>query len=97
VTGEKPRRVDDCERYWGELPDEPSPRCIWWIARIKSGWQPNRRIRSMGYYGSAEWYGVYIEEFMSVLSPLLRGESSAMPSIFGRQMRMPTWAKEALL
>ena len=70
----RPPRVQEVEDHWGDLPPEPSPRCAWWVARIRGGWQPNRRISSLGYYGSAEWYGVWIEEYLSVIGPLVRGE-----------------------
>lgn len=66
-----PARVKDHRAYWTSPPAEQSPRCAWWIDRIKAGWRPNRRIRALGYDDSAEFFGVYIWEWLNVLSPLL--------------------------
>lgn len=41
------------------------------MPRINAGWRPNRRLRSMGYHESAEYFGVYIWEYLNVLYPLL--------------------------
>ena len=68
-----PPRVADIEQHWGEPPPVRSPRCAAWVTRIRAGWRPNRRISGMGYYDSAEYYGVYIWEYLNVLSPLLDG------------------------
>ncbi len=65
-----PPRVDRY-LYWEKEPPQPSERCRWWVERIKGGWKPNRRIGTMGYNASAEWFGVYIWEYLHVLWPLL--------------------------
>lgn len=36
------------------------------------GWRPNRRIRQMCYDCSAEFYGVWLWEYLNVLAPLLQ-------------------------
>lgn len=61
----------DVEAYWGNKPPEPSANCEKWVARIKDGWRPNRRIRAMGYYDSARFFGVYIWEYINVIWPLI--------------------------
>lgn len=67
-----PPRVGDIEAFWGfEPPPVLSPRCDWWVARINGGWRRNRRLGGWGYYESAEYFGVYIWEWINVLSPLL--------------------------
>lgn len=66
-----PPRVDDHYRFWGDPPPERSPRCAWWVARIEGGWRPNRRITCEGYDASSSYYGVYIWEYLHVISPLL--------------------------
>ena len=66
----KPAPVADVQEYWTKPPPSPSPRCTWWVSRIKAGWRPNRRISSMGYHSSAEFYGVYIWEYINVIYPL---------------------------
>lgn len=69
-----PPRVDtydDGECYWGDPPPERSPRCTWWIDRIRAGWRPGKRVARLGYYCAATYYGVYIWEYLHVLSPLL--------------------------
>jgi hypothetical protein len=67
-----PPRVDDDERYWADPPPELSPRCVWWVERIKAGWRPNRRIGSMAYGERTSFHGVYVWEYLNVLAPLLR-------------------------
>lgn len=67
----KPPRVEDEMRYWGDQPPEPSPRCVYWVSQIERGWLPNRRIGMEGYHTSALWYGVYIWEYLNVLSPMI--------------------------
>ena len=64
----RPPPVPDVQTYWADPPPEQSPRCAWWLARIAAGWRPNRRIRTLGYHESSEWYGVYIWEFANVIS-----------------------------
>ncbi len=66
-----PARVDNVESYWTRPPPDPSRKCVWWQHRIRLGWRPNRRIRSLGYYSAAEFYGVYIWEYLNVICPLL--------------------------
>lgn len=66
-----PPRVSDVETFWTE-PPELSPRCKWWMSRIVAGWQRNSRLGGWGYYESAEYFGVYIWEWVNVLSPLLQ-------------------------
>ena len=63
-----PPRVDNVERYCGDPPPEPSPRLLWWQQRFRDGFSPNKRVRTMGYYESAEWCGVYIWEYINVLA-----------------------------
>lgn len=65
-------RVKDVTLHWGEQPPEPSVRLTEWVEKIKAGWRPNRRIHGLGYHESAEWYGVYIWEYLNVLMPLIR-------------------------
>ena len=67
-----PPRVADIEAYWLHPPPKHSPRCEAWLKRIAQGWRPNKRIRSMGYYTSAEWYGVWIWEEQALIQPALK-------------------------
>lgn len=69
-----PPRVDP-EAAWTNPPETPSPRVAHWLDRFAAGWRPNRRIRQMGYYGAAEFFGVTIWEWRNVLWPLYREES----------------------
>jgi hypothetical protein len=68
-------RVHDVATYWESPPPERSARCIEWVEKIQSRWKPNRRIRGMGYHEAAEWFGVYIWEYLHVIRPLLYGNS----------------------
>jgi hypothetical protein len=65
-----PPRVTDATEFWQSPPPEPSPRLVYWQARIEAGWMPNKRIRAMGYHEAAEFFGVYIWEYLNVLAPL---------------------------
>lgn len=67
-----PPRVEDVMFYWSYPPPEPSARCIWWLLRIHSGWIGNKRTRCLGYHPAAEYFGVFIWEYLYVLSPELR-------------------------
>jgi hypothetical protein len=67
----KPPRVDDHYRYWTEAPPSLSPRCTYWARQIQRGWRPNRRIRAECYDCSAQWYGIYIWEYINVIQPLI--------------------------
>lgn len=68
-----PPRVQP-EEYWATEPPQRSARCSWWEARIRAGWRRNRRLRSLGYHESAEYFGVYIWEWLNVLSPMLSAD-----------------------
>jgi hypothetical protein len=70
-----PPRVANIETYWTKPPPERSARCAWWERRIADGWRGNKRTRGMGYYESAEHFGVYIWEWSNVLYPLMKGVS----------------------
>jgi hypothetical protein len=65
-----PPRVTDVTEYWTSPPPEPSARLPYWQARIEAGWTPNKRINKMGYHEAAEFFGVYIWEYLNVLRPL---------------------------
>jgi len=68
--------VDNVETYWAkdEVPPERSEACKRWLAKIEAGWKLPDDAR-WGYYESAEMFGVYIWEWMEVLSPLLRPDA----------------------
>lgn len=61
-------------KYWSDPPPVPSPSLNKWMARIKGGWRPNRRIQSLGYSGSAEFYNVYYYEYLNIIAPALQGD-----------------------
>lgn len=63
----------DVTRYWTEPPPEPSPKLAGWVAKIRAGWRPNKRIGRMGYHERAEFHGVYIWEYFNVIWPELHG------------------------
>lgn len=64
----------DVTAYWNEPPPAPSAGLVKWLARIEAGWRPNRRIRAMGYHERAEFFGVYIWEYLNVLYPMLKNQ-----------------------
>ncbi|MBB3041188.1 hypothetical protein [Nocardioides soli] len=67
----KPPAVADHYAFWGDAPPTRSERCAWWVRQIERGWRPNRRIAGECYDCSAEWYGVYIWEYLNVIAPAL--------------------------
>lgn len=67
----KPPRVADVEDYWADAPPVISDRCAYWLRQIERGWLPNRHIAREGYYSSAEWYGVWLWEYLNLISPAL--------------------------
>lgn len=75
-----PPRVADRYRYWRDAPPELSDRCKFWIGRIENGWRPGRHVGSYGYDEMALYLGVYIYEYMHVLSPLLQRPASQRQS-----------------
>lgn len=71
-TPPKPPRVADHYAFWADEPPEKSERVKYWLKTIEAGWRPNRRIRQMCYDCSAEFYGVWLWEYLNVLAPLLQ-------------------------
>lgn len=67
-----PPKVADEQAYWTSPPPEPSARCEWWRKQFAEGWRPNRRVSQMGYHEAANFYGVYIWEYLNVISQLER-------------------------
>jgi hypothetical protein len=67
-----PPRVKDVTEYWTKPPPEPSARLLYWRERFAKGWRPNIRIAKMGYHEKAEFYGVYIWEYLNELTNIGR-------------------------
>jgi len=74
VTLEQPRppRVPDRYAYWTEPPPERSERCAYWLRQIQAGWLPSKYVTREGYDGQAQWFGVYLWEYLHVLAPAIR-------------------------
>jgi hypothetical protein len=68
----KPPRVADHYEFWVDPPPAESERLKYWLKTIEAGWRPNRRIRQMCYDCSAEFYGVWLWEYLNVLAPMLQ-------------------------
>lgn len=62
----------DIYLYWRDPPPEPSRNLGKWVGRIQNGWKPNKRISHMGYSEKAEFFQVYLWEYLNVLYPMLR-------------------------
>lgn len=73
----KPPAVADETRFWRDPPSERSVACKYWARQISRGWLPNRRISRMGYSVAAQWYGVYIWEYLHVLYPMIEATRKA--------------------
>lgn len=78
-----PPKVTNIEQYWTIEPPDLSLRCRYWIRRIERGWRGNKRFRGKGYHDSAEYLGVYIWEWLHVLSPLLAHKMRTDPCPVG--------------
>lgn len=76
----KPPKVASSESYWMGPPPQRSARCAYWVLQIERGWLPNRRISCEGYHSSADWYGVYIWEYLNVLAPLITQKRTQLAS-----------------
>jgi hypothetical protein len=72
-----PPRVDNVYFYWEDPPPERSAKCAYWLARIKDGWRPNRRISEMGCSESAEFFGIYVWEWVNVVRPIISAAESS--------------------
>lgn len=73
--GHKPPAVDDIQTFWSEPPPDLSPRVEYWLKRLVDGtWKPNRIYNTQGYYGRAQWLGVYLWEYFNIIYPVLCGE-----------------------
>lgn len=67
----KPAPVADHYAYWADPPPVRSERCAYWLRQIKRGWRPNRFVRREGYDSSAQWYGIYIWEYLNEIVPAI--------------------------
>jgi hypothetical protein len=75
--GHKPPRVVDVQTYWIEPPPALSPRVEYWLKRLTDGtWKPNRRFRSEGYYGAAEYLGIHIWEYWNIIVLAVAGRDT---------------------
>lgn len=75
--GHKPPAVDDVQTYWVDPPPALSPRVAYWLKRLNDGtWKPNRRFHVQGYYGRAQYLGVYLWEYWHVILPALAGRDT---------------------
>lgn len=86
IKGRELERYYTREQLEKRGPGLVSARCDWWLIRFRAGWRPSRHVRSLGYYGKAEHFGVYIAEWLYILSPALaelektdRAEGRAQP------------------
>jgi len=93
----KPAKVADVTEHWGGAPPEPSARCLYWLRHIRRGWRPSARVMSEGYHGTAEWFGVYLFEYLQVLCPILVNPAASLPGLFREVAdRMDTHAVEVM-
>ena len=76
-----PPRVDNSldSRYYTELPAEQSARCTYWVKKIAAGWRPNKRINKLGYSEAAQYFGVYVSEYINVIAWALRELDESPP------------------
>lgn len=48
-----------------------SPRCRYWLTRIRRGWKVPRHIKQYGYSMMVGWFGVYTDEYLRLIAPVL--------------------------
>lgn len=65
-----PPKVDDYTEFWVAAPPERSPRCVYWVNKLRAGWVPNRRIQLMNYDEASQFYGIYIWEYLYIIFPM---------------------------
>lgn len=52
------------------------------LRQIDRGWRPNHAISTLGYDGSAGWYGIYIWEYLYLVAPRLAElRDSVVPTV----------------
>ena len=68
----KPPPVANIYTHWVDAPSTLSQRCEYWLRQVRRGWRPSGRVRRMGREEAAEWYGVYIWEYVHVIVPSQR-------------------------
>lgn len=66
-----PQRVDNQQEYWSRPPPQLSARCQYWVDKLSTGYVVNTRITGQGYYTACEYFGVYLWEYLNVLSPMI--------------------------
>lgn len=74
----KPARVSDHYSFWAEPPPELSERCTYWVEQLERGWVPNRHVRIEGYDAASQWFGVYIWEYLNIISPMISRRCSEL-------------------
>lgn len=104
IESPKPPRVPDHYRYWTKPPPEPSARLRYWMRQIDRGWRPNRRLLSESYDTSAQWYGVWMWEYLHIIFNELGGYAGSAPHKKAlaeedalREAMGPRWSREALI
>lgn len=89
--GPAPPRVPVSDAFWTNPPPSPSPRCAWWLSRVEAGWRPNGRIDGFGYDEAADYFGVWIWEWLNVLSPAIRSAQARDRGVVGRVIGAERW------
>ena len=62
----------NCYDHFPEPPPNPSPRCVYWLRRIRRGWVVPGHVRGDGYSMATKYFGVYVSEYLRKIAPMLR-------------------------
>lgn len=90
--GHKQPAVPNINTYRETPPPTPSPRLPYWLRRLDEGsWHRNKYL-TKGYEGNTGWFGIYIWEYLYVLSPLLRADEWARGEDLSKFN--PEWVEE---
>lgn len=79
--GHKPHAVDPWT-FWDGPPPSPSPRLAYWLRRLdEDSWHPNKYFCRESYDTRARWLGVYLWEYLHVISPVLDADAWSRPGV----------------
>lgn len=86
-------KVDfDTYAFVREAPPEPSAGLLKWQRRAREGFVRNRRLGSLGYANSADYFRVYVWEWLNVLQPMFAANERAAAEAAARA---ESWRAEA--
>lgn len=95
----RPPRVRDAEEFRDRPPPEASSRLLHWFREFQAGrWVENRRFRREGTVTKALILGIYVWEYLEIVSPMIDLLDVLRASGKGAaDVPVPPWLAEQLL